>query len=266
MAGNNAESGVLAGRKALITGANQGIGAAVARVFSRAGAGLYLLDANTDGLPALAEEITGLGAAAEFGQGDVTDPASVESSVQNAEQKLGPLDILVNCAGIFQSIAVLDYTLEDWNRVTAVNVTGTFLCAQAVLRRMVERKRGTVINFASAAGRIGGRFRAGYSTSKHAVIGLTRCLAIEFAPHGITANAICPGMVDTDMFASVIAGDAENLGVERDALWERLQMRALQHRKIDPAEIARLALYLASPAAEGMTGQAISYDGGMVMQ
>ncbi len=116
------------------------------------------------------------------------------------------------------------------------------------------------------AGRIGSNFRAGYSTSKHAVIGLTRCIAIEFAEHGITANAICPGMVDTDMFASVVQGDAEIMGVDPETMLGMLQKRALQQRLLRPDEIARLAIYLASPASDGMTGQAIMYSAGMVMQ
>ncbi|MCZ6558862.1 MAG: SDR family NAD(P)-dependent oxidoreductase, partial [SAR324 cluster bacterium] len=179
---------------------------------------------------------------------------------------LGPIDVLVNGAGICQSIRFLDYTLEDWNRLMEVNVAGTFLCSQAALRRMTQRGRGKIINIASIAGRIGSKYRASYNASKHAVIGLTRCLAVEFADDGITANAICPGMVDTEMFAGVVAGDAEISGVDQETMLGILQQRALQKRLLRPEEIAGLALFLASPASDGMTGQALTYSGGIVMQ
>lgn len=256
----------LEGKTAFITGANGGIGAAIAMEYAQAGANLFLFDASTGNLAEIARQAEAEGATVLHGQGDVTKPHDVERALETAESGLGALDVLVNCAGIFQSISLLDYTLEDWNRVMDVNVTGTFLCSQAALRRMTKRGRGKIINLSSVAGRIGGRFRAGYGTSKHAVIGLTRCIAVEFAPDGITANAICPGMVETEMIGEVIRGDAENLGLDPAAMQDMLQQRALQKRLIQPEEIARLALYLASPASDGMTGQALTYSGGMVMQ
>lgn len=256
----------LEGKTAFITGANGGIGAAIALEYARAGANLFLFDSKTDNLVGISRQAETNGVTALHEQGDVTHLQGVEQAMAAAESGLGAVDILVNCAGIFQSISLLDYTLEEWNRVMEVNVTGTFLCSQAALRRMTRRGRGKIINLSSIAGRMGGKFRAGYSTSKHAVIGLTRCIAVEFAEHGITANAICPGMVDTEMFAGVVRGDAENLGIAPEAMLENLQQRALQKRLIQPEEIARLAVYLASPASDGMTGQAITYSGGMIMQ
>ena len=256
----------LEGRKAWITGAARGIGAATARAFAREGAHLFLFDRAGDGLDAVAAEARALGVQAAVRKGDVTVPASVEAAAAAAEQALGGLNVLVNCAGIYQSVSFLEVTLAEWERIFAVNVSGSFLCAQAALKRMVPRGAGTVINLSSAAGRAGGKFRSAYSASKHAVIGLTRCLAIEFAEHGITCNAICPGMVDTEMFSSVVAGDAEILGTEKQAMEQRLSTRALQRRRLEPEEIANLAVYLASPEAKGMTGQALSLDGGMVMQ
>ncbi len=256
----------LDGKTAFITGANRGIGKAIASAYAGAGANLFLLDLRTDQLSNIAEEAKLQGVRAVYLQGDVTRPEEVEQAMATAEDEVGGIDVLVNCAGIYQSQPFLDYKLEDWNRVLEVNVTGTFLCSQAALRRMTQRGRGKIINLSSVAGRVGSKFRAGYSTSKHAVIGLTRCIAIEFAEHGITANAICPGMVDTDMFASVVQGDAEIMGVDPETMLGMLQKRALQQRLLRPDEIARLAIYLASPASDGMTGQAITYSAGMVMQ
>jgi NAD(P)-dependent dehydrogenase (short-subunit alcohol dehydrogenase family) len=256
----------LDGKTAFITGANQGIGRAIASAYAGAGANLFLLDLKTDRLPAIAEEAKAQGVRASHRRGDVTLPEEVEQAVAAAEEELGGIDVLVNCAGIYQSRPFLDYKLEDWHRVLEVNVTGTFLCSQAALRRMTQRGKGKIINLSSVAGRMGSKFRAGYSTSKHAVIGLTRCIAMEFGEHGITANAICPGMVDTDMFASVVHGDAEILGTDPETMMGMLQQRALQRRLLRPEEIARLAVYLASPASDGMTGQALTYSAGMVMQ
>jgi NAD(P)-dependent dehydrogenase (short-subunit alcohol dehydrogenase family) len=256
----------LAGRKAWITGAGRGIGMATARAFAREGADLFLFDRALDGLEELAAQAREQGVKAAVRKGDVTDPGSVEAAAAAAEQALGGLNVLVNCAGIYAGMDFLRFTVDEWNRIFAVNVLGSALCAQAALKRMVPRKAGTVINLSSAAGRAGGKFRSAYSASKHAVIGLTRCLAVEFAEHGITCNAICPGMVDTEMFSSVVAGDAELLGAEREAMEARLSTRALQRRRLSPAEIADLAVYLASPEAKGMTGQALSLDAGMVMQ
>jgi NAD(P)-dependent dehydrogenase (short-subunit alcohol dehydrogenase family) len=256
----------LADRVALITGACQGIGRAIAQAYAEDGAHLFLVDLREEGLAAAAEEARGAGVRAAFRRADVTDPAQVEAAVAQAEAGLGPLDVLVNCAGIYQSRRFLEYSLEDWNRVLAVNVTGTMLCCQAVLRRMAPRGRGRIINLASVAGRLGGPLRSAYSTSKHAVIGLTRCIAAEFAADGITANAICPGMVDTEMFSGLVAQDAEILGVsERERMLAELLRRSPQQRLIAPREIARLAVYLASPDADGMTGQGVALDGGMSM-
>jgi NAD(P)-dependent dehydrogenase (short-subunit alcohol dehydrogenase family) len=257
----------LQGLVAVVTGGNQGIGRAIAERFGAEGARVFLCDRNDAHFAEIAAAIGAGGSEAAGTTGDVTRPADMEAAMTAAVARFGQLDVLVNAAGIFESRRFLDYALEDWNRMLAVNVTGTMLASQAALRHMVPRGRGKIVNLSSVAGRLGGRFRAGYSTSKHAVIGLTRCLATEFAEHGITVNAICPGMVDTEMFTNLVAQDAELAG-ERDVagVHARLMQRALLHRMIRPAEIAALAAYLASPDADAMTGQAVTLDGGMVMQ
>ncbi len=197
---------------------------------------------------------------------DVTNPGDVEEAISAAERELGRIDILVNNAGIFQSVHFLAYRLEDWNRMLEVNVTGVFLCSQAVLRRMVPAGGGKIINLSSIAGKSGSKYMAAYNTSKHAVIGLTRCLATEMAEHGVNVNAICPGLIDTGMFDGLLESLGEKYGTDDP---ERMRARMVKGvpigRMIDPAEIAGLAVYLGSPESDGMTGQALTLSGGLLM-
>lgn len=258
--------GRLAGRTAVITGAGRGIGRAVALAFAGQGAQLLLSDVNAAQLPEVGEAAGALGVEVHWAAADVTQPEEVEAMMALAEEKLGRIDILVNNAGIFQSEHFLDYALEDWNRLLAVNVTGTFLCAQAALRRMVPAGRGKLVNLASIAGKSGARFMAAYNTSKHAVIGLTRCLALEFAAQGITANAICPGLIDTDMFDNLLASVSGKYGIADPETLRHGMLKGVPiGRMIQPAEIAHLAVYLASPESDGMTGQALTLSGGRLL-
>lgn len=259
-------AGRLAGQTVVVTGANRGIGRAMAQAFAAEGARLYLSDRDPAGLPALAKALGKQGAQVLHQALDVTDAAAVEQAMHTAAAEFGTLDVLVNCAGIFESRPLLTYPLADWQRILDINLTGTFLCTRAALQHMVPRRRGRVINLASVAGKMGGRNRAGYYASKHAVIGLTRCAAMEMAPYGITVNALCPGLIDTPMFDGLLAQTGELEG-QRDpeAVRAELLKRVPLGRMIQPEEVAELAVFLASPQAATITGQAINVDGGMVM-
>ena len=260
------DTGRLQGRTALVTGAGQGIGRAIALAFAREGAGLALMDVNGDKLPEVAESAQGHGVEAFTQLADVTKPEEVEAAVQASEERLGSIDILVNNAGIFQSVKFLDYDLADWRRMLEVNVTGSFLCAQAVLRRMVPAGKGKIINMASVAGKTGAPASSAYNTSKHAVIGLTRCLAMEMARHGIQVNAICPGMVDTDLFEGLLHEVGANRGFDEPEALRKAMLKGVPlGRMIRPEEIADLAVYLASAESDAMTGQAVTLSGGYVM-
>ncbi len=148
----------------------------------------------------------------------------------------------------------------------AVNLTGTMLCCQAALRRIVPRGWGKVVNLASVAGKWGAKYRAAYYASKHAVVGLTRCVAMEIADHGITVNAICPGLVDTDMYDTVLREVGAELGIDDPEALRKINLKSVPiGRMLQPAEIAHLAVYLASPESDGMTGQAITISGGFIL-
>src|SRR5207244_175895 len=234
----------LSGRGAVVTGGGRGIGMAVARALAGAGAAVVVVARTRTGIEAFATELRAAGRQAWAVPGDVTDPATVSALARAAETRLGHVDILVNNAGVAHSAPLAKLTLEDWNRVLTVNATGTFLCTQAFLPGMLERRWGRVVNIASVAGLRGGKYIAAYSAAKHAVVGFTRSLAAEVAGSGVTVNAVCPGYVDTDMTRESVARIATKTGMSPpDAL--RAALSAVgQRRLISPEEVARAVLGL----------------------
>lgn len=256
----------LEGRKAVVTGACQGIGRAIAEAFAAQGADLFLLDRQPEIPAALLENIANHGVRCGSLTMDVTRPEQVESAMAQAEEFLGGLEILVNNAGVHHNAGILEETLEAWQGLINVNVHGVFLCTQAALRRMQPGSQGRIINLASIAGRRPSPYQSAYNTSKHAVIGFTRCTALEAAPQGITVNAICPGLIDTDMFEGVLAGMGKRVGNADPEAFRAEMLRGVPlGRMIQPEEVAQLAVFLASGESGGITGQALPVDGGRVM-
>lgn len=255
----------LVGKTALITGGSRGIGRAIAEAYAAEGCALVLnaRDANR-----LRE--TGTSIAQKFKVPvetlacDITDREGVRAMV-TAAQAWRPLDILVNNAGIHVAASFLDYSFEDFQRVIESNVYGIFHVTQAVLPAMIARRSGRVINLASSAGKWGSRNQSAYNASKHAVVGLTRCLGLEMAPHNVLVNAICPWVVETDMLRDFMHGHAAAQGSDPNELMTRLQASVPLQRWIQPAEVAGLALYLASDEASYINGQAWAVDGGYTM-
>jgi len=257
--------GRLAGRRALITGASRGIGRAIALRYAEEGAELFLTATNAallDETRALAEA---QGAQVALHCADVSQRGAVQAMVDAALQALGGIDILVNNAGVYKAARLVDTTAEDFDRIMQVNVYGVFHVMQCVLRHMQQRSGGgKVINIASTAGKWGSMNQSAYNASKHAVVGLTRCAALEMGAHGINVNAICPGFVQTDMLESFRAhGDI--LGLPFEKIMEAGLARVPLKRFLQPREIADLALYLGSSESDGMTGQTLLLDGGMLM-
>lgn len=258
------ESKRLKDRVALVTGAGRGIGRAITIKFAREGADLFLCATRMETLEEAAKLAAEHGSEIELHAVDVADRAAVEKMVRKAIEVFGHIDILVNNAGVYKPARFVDYEYEVFDRIMKVNVYGPFNLTQFVLRHMLERKAGKVINIASTAGKWASIHQSAYNTSKHALVGMTRCLALEMAPHGINVNAICPGMVQTDMVSQFTGEHAKIMGVSEDVVKSFMMQRIPMGRLLQPEEIADLAAYLASSESEGMTGQSILVDGGML--
>jgi NAD(P)-dependent dehydrogenase (short-subunit alcohol dehydrogenase family) len=226
------------------------------------GAAVVVTARSTDQIESVAEELRADGLQAHAVRCDVADEASVEAMAAAAIERLGTVDILVNNAGIATSNPVKRLQLDDWNQIMAINATGTFLCTRAFLPGMLDRSWGRIINVASVAGLRGGRYIAAYVASKHAQIGFTRALAAEVASAGITANAICPGYVDTPMTDFSVANIVDKTGVSPEEARARILSLSPQKRLIRPEEIAHVALMLCGDDGEGINGDAIVLDGG----
>jgi 3-oxoacyl-[acyl-carrier protein] reductase len=247
-------SGRLAGKKALVTGGARGIGAAIATAFAREGADVAVLDLRLEAAQARASELAGFGVKTFATSADVSNEAEVGAAVKKVEQALGRIDILVNNAGIDTTSVVADMSTAMWDQMMAVNLRSVFLCTRAVLKPMIARKFGRIINIASQLGHKGAPEMAHYSAAKAGVIGFTRSLAYEVARDGVTVNAICPGPIETELFK---------------ALPEEWKKRKLNELPIGRAgqvdEIAPTAVLLASEEGAYYIGATMNPNGGDVM-
>jgi len=252
-------------RVALVTGASRGIGRAIAEAFLEEGAKVALCARSVPELDALAEAWNQKTSRALPLECDVSSRASVEAAMEELEKSWGKLHIVVNNAGISGRTPIdEDDGGELWQRILDINLTGSYTVSHAALDLM-SSGGGRIINMSSVLGRFGVPGYAAYCTSKHGILGFTRALALELAPRGITVNAICPGWVETDMAERGIRETADVLGVSAEAFREQAVSGVPLRRFIEPAEIAKLALYLASEEASMITGQAYNICGGQVM-
>ena len=256
--------GRLAGRTALITGASRGIGRAIARAYAAAGADLFLTATNLAKLEETRELLAGEPVEVRCHTANVGDPDEAEALFAAAVEWRGGLDILVNNAGIYIGKPFVNYELDDLDQVMNVNVRAVFQLTQLAIRHMQERGGGKIVNIASTAGKWESPNQAVYNISKHAVVGMTRCAALETAALGININAICPGFVSTGMFDNLQAA-ADELGVPVEQLQKTIVSRVPMGRLVHPEEIGYLAIYLGSSESDGMTGQSIPISGGMRM-
>ena len=255
-------SGALQDRHALVTGAARGIGAAIARMLAAEGARLTLLGRNRAALAQLAGDLPGTHGIAVA---DVADAAQVLAAFDQARAERGPVEILVNNAGQAESAPFAKHSLELWNRMLAVNLTGSFLCAQAALPDMQAAGRGRIVNIASTAGVKGYAYVSAYVAAKHGVIGLTRSLALEVAKQGSTVNAVCPGYTETDILRESIANVVAKTGRSEEEARAEFAKGNPQRRMVQPEEVADAVRWLCGDGASAVTGQAISVSGGEVM-
>ncbi|CCM79989.1 MULTISPECIES: SDR family NAD(P)-dependent oxidoreductase [Rhizobium] len=257
------------GKVVVITGGETGIGRATVEAFARAGGDVviagYLEDKGQDVVSSLASE----GITVEFVKTDVQQESSINSVIAHVLSKHGRIDVLVNNASVFDGFAgVLDTSNELWEKVINTNLRGTFYFCRAVLKDMVARGEGRIINVASVGGILGGADGLAYTTSKFGVIGLTRQMAVELTKTGVVINSVCPGMIQTDMRGNSarILGDtapdmARGVGVNPDAL-----KRVPAGKKGAPLDIANAIMFAASPYAGYMAGHSLVIDGGWTIQ
>lgn len=258
-------TGRLHGKTALITGASRGIGRAIAEAFAREGAHLALNAREPNRLHEVATQLaTQYGIRATAHACDITERAAVQTMVQRIEAA-GAIDILVNNAGVHKARPFLDYSFEEFSHVLETNVYGVLHVTQFVLPGMIARRSGRVINLASTAGKGGTRNQSAYNASKHAVVGLTRCLALEMAAHQVLVNAICPWVVDTDMATSFISEHAAVLGLDAQQATANFLANVPLKRFIRPEEVAAVAVFLGSDEASYVNGQSWAVDGGYTM-
>lgn len=245
---------------ALVTGGGRGIGRACARDLARAGARVALAARSRDQVEAAAREI---GGGTRGFTVDVARADSVAALFEAVRAALGPPDVLVSAAGVAPSAPVVKTTDEEWRQAVETNLSGAFYCLRAALPAMLEKRRGRVVHLASIAGKTGYPYIGAYAASKHGLLGLTRCAALEVAGRGdITVNAVCPGYVDTPMTDVSIARVTEKTGMAPADVRRRLEEMSPQKRLYTADEVAALVLFLCGDAAGGINGQALSIDGG----
>jgi NAD(P)-dependent dehydrogenase (short-subunit alcohol dehydrogenase family) len=253
----------LPGRHALVTGASRGIGADIAARLAAEGARVSLVGRDAGRLDAVAAKLGGSDRAVPI-VADVTDAGAVNAAFAAARRQFGPVHILVNNAGQAAAAKFTDTDETLWARIIDVNLTGTYLCTRAAVADMLHAGFGRIVNIASIAGLRGAAYISAYATSKHAVIGFTRSLALEFATRNITVNAVCPGYTATDIVQRAVDNIVQKTGRSESEALATLTATNPQGRLIDPAEVSNAVLWLCRPGTESVTGQSIVIAGGEV--
>jgi len=244
----------LKGKIALVTGAAQGIGRAIALLLAQKGADIVISDINLEKAEEMAKEIEALGRKAMAIKVDVANTNDVERMVEAILERFGQIDILVNNAGIARDKLILRMTEEDWDSVLNVNLRGTFNCTKAVIKHMSKQRKGKIVNIASVVGEMGNVGQANYSASKAGVIGFTKTIAREFAQRGINVNAIAPGYIETPMTE-----------VLTEKVKEELRRMIPMERLGRPEDVAQAVLFLVSEATSYITGQVLNVNGCIYM-
>lgn len=249
----------------LVTGGGRGIGRAIALAFAGQGSRVVITGRTKAALESVAEEISRNGGKSLPLTCDVTRKEEVEGLEHEITSRLGTVQVLINNAGIAPAASFLEMDDRLWDDVLKTNLSGTYYCCKVFLPSMIATGWGRIINIASTVAKVAYFHTSAYTTSKHAVLGLTRALAVETARSGVTVNAICPGYVDTDLTRNNARRMAERMRKDVEEVLKLFKSTSPQNRLMMPEEVAALATMLASEQASGITGQAINIDGGAVM-
>lgn len=252
-------------RTAWVTGAGKGIGEVIALELAAHGFAVAVSARTEADIEKVAKEITGAGGRALAVVCDVTKPEMIAGALEKIRQELGPITVLVNNAGLGGSHKFIGHDDALWHRILDTNLNSVYYVTKAVAPMMVEANWGRIINIASVSSKVGSRYTAAYTASKHGVLGLTRALALEFVGNNITVNAICPAYVDTPMTDGTIANMTKRTKMSEADARSYLEKLSPQNRLVTSEEVAHVALMLVDENARGITGQAINVDGGMVM-
>lgn len=250
---------------AVITGSSSGIGESVARAFALEGATVVICARGIDKARSVADSIVSSGGKAVAIACDVTEDESVRALHKEVNATVGSPNVVVNCAGAYQISRFLDTSLDAYRTAIEVNYLGAVRMIRTFLPAMLDAGYGKIVNIASTAGKYGSMYQAHYNGSKHAVVGITRSLGVEFAKSGVCFNAICPGWVDTPMLDQGLREFGAAADMSADEARQTWLSKIPMGRFLDPAEISPLAIYLASRECIGMTGQAMTISGGMVL-
>jgi 3-hydroxybutyrate dehydrogenase len=250
-------------RVAMITGGGTGIGLAIAQTYLREGAQVAIASRDRTHLQAASAAARALGHDLMTIPLDITDSAAVREAVESIEKRYARVDILVNNAGLSGRTPISDHDDSRWLAILATNLTGAYFCSKQALRFMKDGEHGRIINMSSVLGRFGVPGYGAYCMAKHGILGFTKALALEVAGRGITVNAICPTWVDTPMARQGIEETAAVLGVTPDEFCRQAIQAVPIGRMVTASEVADLAVYLASPAASAITGQALNICGGV---
>ena len=257
--------GRLHGRTALITGASRGIGYAIAEAYAKQGADLVLSASSEVALEKAKTSLEEHNVNIAYFAADLGVEAEIDDLFAFATGQFPELDVLVNNAGVHLGKPFTDHTMGEFDRLMKINVYSVFQLTRHVITHMQKLGRGKVINISSTAGKWESMNQAAYNTSKHAVVGLSKCVALENAKNGINVNAICPGIVETDIFHNAQANVEAASGMSAEKFRGMVEGQIPMGRMLQPEEVANIAIYLASAESDGMTGQTITISGGMRM-